>query len=381
MKPNIRFNGFSDEWVEKKLGEIANLYQPKTISSKELINKGVPVFGANGYIGYYSKANHLLDQVTISARGANTGHPSYVKGPVWITGNSMVVNIDDIPINKYFLYTLFLKYGFKKYVTGGAQPQLIRDVLLHVPIQLPTLPEQQKIGALFSKYDTIIGMREQKLAELNALKKGLLQQMFPKTGAKVPELRFEGFADEWVEKKLGQYTELITKGTTPKDKTGIGDVNFVKVENIINGEIYPTNKIKQHEHDNYLKRSQLEEKDILFSIAGTLGRTAIVNKSILPANTNQALAIIRGYDFDTDFLITSLTGNVVKEYIRRNPTVGAQPNLSLKQVGNLLVNTPNAEEQQKIGQLFKHLDTSILNEQTKIAQLKAQKQGLLQRML
>ena len=66
-------------------------------------------------------------------------------------------------------------------------------------------------------------------------------------------------------------------------------------------------------HDNYLKRSRLEEKDILFSIAGTLGRTAIVNKSILPANTNQALAIIRGYDFDTNFLITSLAGNVVKD--------------------------------------------------------------------
>ncbi|MFD2729182.1 restriction endonuclease subunit S, partial [Enterococcus camelliae] len=127
---------------------------------------------------------------------------------------------------------------------------------------------------------------------------------------------------------MGEYTKLITKGTTPKDKTGIGDVNFVKVENITNGKIYPVNKVKQKEHDSYLKRSRLEEKDILFSIAGTLGRTAIVTKSILPANTNQALAIIRGYDFDTDFLITSLSGNVVKEYIRRNPTVGAQPNLS-----------------------------------------------------
>lgn len=138
-----------------------------------------------------------------------------------------------------------------------------------------------------------------------------------------PQIRFQGFTDDWEERKLGQYTKLITKGTTPKDKTGIGDVNFVKVENITNGKIYPINKIKQHEHDNYLKRSRLEEKDILFSIAGTLGRTAIVSKSILPANTNQALAIIRGYDFDTNFLITSLAGHVVKEYIRRNPTVGA----------------------------------------------------------
>ena len=197
---------------------------------------------------------------------------------------------------------------------------------------------------------------------------------------KVPELRFPGFTDDWEERKLGQYTKLITKGTTPKDKTGIGDVNFVKVENITNGKIYPINKIKQNEHDNYLKRSRLEEKDILFSIAGTLGRTAIVNKSILPANTNQALAIIRGYDFDTNFLITSLAGNVVKEYIRRNPTVGAQPNLSLEQVGNLLVNTPNAEEQQKIGSFFKQLDDTIALHQFKLDLLKEQKKGFLQKM-
>ncbi|MCT1186503.1 restriction endonuclease subunit S [Lactococcus lactis] len=197
---------------------------------------------------------------------------------------------------------------------------------------------------------------------------------------KVPELRFKGFTDEWEERKLGQYTKLITKGTTPKEKTGIGDVNFVKVENITSGKIYPINKIKQNEHDNYLKRSRLEEKDILFSIAGTLGRTAIVNKSILPANTNQALAIIRGYDFDTNFLITSLAGNVVKEYIRRNPTVGAQPNLSLEQVGNLLVNTPNAEEQQKIGSFFKQLDDTIALHQRKLDLLKEQKKGYLQKM-
>ena len=197
---------------------------------------------------------------------------------------------------------------------------------------------------------------------------------------KVPELRFKGFTDDWEERKLGQYTKLITKGTTPKDKTGIGDVNFVKVENITNGKIYPINKIKQNEHDNYLKRSRLEEKDILFSIAGTLGRTAIVNKSILPANTNQALAIIRGYDFDTNFLITSLAGNVVKEYIQRNPTVGAQPNLSLEQVGNLLVNTPNAEEQQKIGSFFKQLDDTIALHQRKLDLLKEQKKGYLQKM-
>lgn len=105
----------------------------------------------------------------------------------------------------------------------------------------------------------------------------------------VPEIRFEGFTDDWEQYKMGDIASLITKGTTPLDKTDNGSVNFVKIENIniSNGEIVPVTKISIQEHEGYLKRSQLQENDILFSIAGTLGRVSIVNKEILPANTNQ----------------------------------------------------------------------------------------------
>lgn len=147
----------------------------------------------------------------------------------------------------------------------------------------------------------------------------------------------------------------------------MGNVNFIKVENLSNNQIHPVQKISQEEHDSYLKRSRLQANDILFSIAGTLGRIAIVSSSLLPANTNQALSIIRGYDFDSDFLITSLSGHVVAEYIRKNPTVGAQPNLSLEQVGNLIISSPIEEEQEKIGSFFKLLNHLItVNQRTTI---------------
>lgn len=197
---------------------------------------------------------------------------------------------------------------------------------------------------------------------------------------KSPQLRFEGFTDDWEERKLGEHTSLITKGTTPKDKSGNGTINFVKVENISNGVISSVSKISEDEHENYLKRSKLEDKDVLFSIAGTLGRTAVVDKSILPANTNQALAIIRGYDFDTYFLTTTLNGHVVAEFVRKNPTVGAQPNLSLEQVGKLIIGTPCKIEQNKIGTFFKQLDDFITLHQRKLDLLKEQKKGYLQKM-
>lgn len=143
--PELRFAGFADDWEERKLGEISKMYQPLTITGNDLLPDGVPVFGANGFIGFFSEANHIDDQVTISARGEGTGTPSYVHGPVWITGNSMVVNVGDFDIDKYFLFANLTANSLKKYVTGGAQPQLTRDVLVKVPITLPNTDEQKKL--------------------------------------------------------------------------------------------------------------------------------------------------------------------------------------------------------------------------------------------
>lgn len=94
----------------------------------------------------------------------------------------------------------------------------------------------------------------------------------------VPQLRFKGFTDDWEQRKLSDISSLITKGTTPLDKSGVGDVNFIKVENLdaSSGEIASCSKITREEHEGYLKRSRLKENDILFSIAGTLGRVGIV---------------------------------------------------------------------------------------------------------
>ncbi|HEL2028315.1 TPA: restriction endonuclease subunit S [Streptococcus suis] len=178
-KPALRFQGFEDDWEEVKLGEVAKMYQPQTITGGDLIEEGIPVFGANGYIGYYSDCNHVTDQVTISARGEGTGTPNFVKAPVWITGNSMVINVDENKdIDKKFLYSNFLAYDFKKYVSGGAQPQLTRDVLSLVKISIPTLPEQEAIGTFFQTLDQEIAQVEDKLASLKEMKKTLLRKLF-----------------------------------------------------------------------------------------------------------------------------------------------------------------------------------------------------------
>ena len=270
----------------------------------------------------------------------------------------------------------------EKFDESTGVPSLSKTVINSVGAFVPSYEEQQKIGSFFKQLDDTIALHQRKLDLLKEQKKGYLQKMFPKNGEKVPELRFAGFADDWEQRKLKEITSLITKGTTPKDKSGRGEVNFIKVENIdpFSGQINDSSKISFEEHEGYLKRSQLKENDILFSIAGTLGRTSVINKNLLPANTNQALAILRISEGKIPYIVTILKGRAVEDYIRKNPTVGAQPNLSLEQVGNLSIPFPSIPEQQQIGTFVAHLDTLIALHQRKLDLLKEQKKGFLQKM-
>lgn len=177
---------------------------------------------------------------------------------------------------------------------------------------------------------------------------------------KTPILRFKGFTDDWEQRQLRKLAKLITKGTTPQKYDG--NINFIKVENIEEVSINPKAKILESEHLGKLKRSILKENDILFSIAGSLGKVGLVNSAILPANTNQALAIIRlseSKDIEYNYIFNYLRSNYIQHFIRRLPSVGAQPNLSLKQINELVIKFPNYCEQQKISNMLDRLNNIL----------------------
>ncbi len=160
----------------------------------------------------------------------------------------------------------------------------------------------------------------------------------------------------WEKIKLGDLCEVITKGTTP---TSIGynftdsGIKFIKVESLTeSGEIIP-NKVAYIDEACHqaLKRSQLKKNDILFSIAGALGRIGIVKEDILPANTNQALAIIRlkkDSNAIVEFIAKYFNSNIVTDEIEKLRIGAAQQNLSLTQLNNLFVPLPPLHEQQRI---------------------------------
>ena len=177
-----------------------------------------------------------------------------------------------------------------------------------------------------------------------------------------PELRFPEFNDSWKRIKIHEITDSITKGTTPKNYSEEG-INFIKVENIENNQIININSyIHVNTHKNELSRSILEKNDLLFSIAGTLGRTAKVTEDILPANTNQALAILKINDLNAinvDYVQTRLNCSDIEKYIFQNLAVGAQPNLNLKQVGDIEIKLPSKSEQDKIQNFINSINKKI----------------------
>ena len=193
--------------------------------------------------------------------------------------------------------------------------------------------------------------------------------------------------DGWKEKQLSELSSLITKGTTP---TTYGHqyldegINFFRVENISDsGEIKhkPLKYISEKAHQD-LERSQLQNGDLLISIAGALGRSALVRDKDLPANINQAIAIVRlEENCDKEYIQYAIASPLVQKQVIDMKAGLAQSNLNLKQVGNIKTALPPIDEQRKIADVLQSVDEAITATQDVIDQTRKVKQGVLHRLL
>jgi len=142
-----------NNWQTKKLGEVCDIYQPKTISAKEMVPNGkYLVFGANGIIGRYDKYNHEEPQLLITCRGATCGSVNISEPKSWITGNAMVVRPKNASLDlKYLEYIFRGGLDMSKVITGAAQPQITRTNLEPIEIPIPPLSEQKRIAKLLDE--------------------------------------------------------------------------------------------------------------------------------------------------------------------------------------------------------------------------------------
>lgn len=166
-------------WEIKKLGDVCNLYQPKTISGEMLVEYGkYLVYGANGIIGRYNEYNHENSEVLLTCRGATCGTINISKPYSWVNGNAMVVQPKNNNIGKVYLQYLLKAVDWSKVITGAAQPQITRQSLSILDIPVPPLSEQEKIVAELDCLSGIIEKKKQQLKELDSLAQSIFYEMF-----------------------------------------------------------------------------------------------------------------------------------------------------------------------------------------------------------
>ena len=168
---------------------------------------------------------------------------------------------------------------------------------------------------------------------------------------------YQDLPSNWIKIRLSTISEIITKGTTPRggkvaySQSGIG---FLRAENIAGYDkldLSNLNYVDEESHNNYLKRSILKENDILITIAGTLGRTAIVPQQALPLNTNQAVAIVRLVNnrlINVKYLVYALNSPIIKSDLLAKSVDMAIPNLSLENIADCNISLPPLTEQKRI---------------------------------
>lgn len=176
-KQSLRFAEFTDKWQEMRLGDICEIYQPQTIPQSDFTKEGYNVYGANGIIGKYHSYNHEKEQIAIACRGNSCGAVNFTNPKSWITGNAMVINLDNSKnADKIFVYYMLLNSNLNYLVTGSGQPQITSNIKNH-SIKLPTLAEQKKIAQVLSACDKEIELLKSKFQYLKTQKKGLMQRL------------------------------------------------------------------------------------------------------------------------------------------------------------------------------------------------------------
>ena len=363
--PELRFAGFADDWEERKLSDIVdrfdNLRVPITASDRK--PGDTPYYGANGIQDYVEGFTHNGEFILVAEDGANDlkNYPvQYVNGKVWVNNHAHVLQGKKTITDNKFLMNAIKNFNIEPFLVGGGRAKLNADVMMKLNILLPTFVEQEKIGSLFSLLDKTIALHQRKLDLLKEQKKGFLQKMFPKNGAKVPELRFKGFTDDWEQRKLSNESTIIAGG----------DIDKSKLKEVGEYPIFAnalTNDGTVGYYDSYYR---VEAPAVTVTGRGDVGHAKARKVNFTPVV--RLLAVKSNHD--VDFLENAINNHKVLV-----ESTGV-PQLTAPQLGNYKIFFPTGEEQQKIGSFFKQLDDIIALHQRKLDLLKEQKKGFLQKM-
>ena len=375
--PELRFKGFTDDWEERKLGEYVNFLNGRAYKQSELLDKGkykvvrVGNFNTNDR-WYYSDLE--LDQNKYAQKGdllylwaTNFGPEIWSEEKVIYHYHIWKLELLNNNLDKQYLYTWLVtdKERIKQNTNGTTMVHVTKGNMEQRDFQFPGLNEQQKIGSFFKQLDNTIALHQRKLDLLKEQKKGYLQKMFPKNGAKVPELRFAGFADDWEERKLSDIADRFDNLRVPitaSDRKP-GDTPY-----------YGANGIQDYV-EGFTHNGE-------FILVAEDGANDLKNYPVQYVNgkvwVNNHAHVLQGKKTITDnkFLMNAIKNFNIEPFL----VGGGRAKLNADVMMKLNILLPTFVEQEKIGSLFSLLDKTIALHQRKLDLLKEQKKGFLQKM-
>nr|WP_297572713.1 restriction endonuclease subunit S [uncultured Peptostreptococcus sp.] len=394
--PKLRFPGFTDDWEQRKLGDISEFSKGNSYSKADLVIYGQPIIlYGRLYTNYETvirnvdtyvkeKPNSVLSkggEVIVPASGetaSDISRASVVENSGIILGGDLnIISVNESIIPTFLALTISngrQQKELSKRAQGKSVVHLRNSDLTKVDLLYPSSNEQNCICKFFKYLDNLITLHQRKLENLKNLKKGLHQKMFPKNGEKVPELRFPGFTDDWEQRKLGELGNVGMCKRIFKEQTfDEGDVPFFKI-GTFGGEADAF--ISRELFEEYKKKYPYPEKGaILISASGTIGRTVeFTGRDEYFQDSN-----IVWLKHDSRLLDSFL--KYVYECIKWNGIEGS----TIKRLynNNILkteIRLPEINEQKQISTFFKFIDNLITLHQRKLEHLQMQKKGLLQQM-
>ena len=375
--PEIRFEGFVGEWVKKRLEDFCSYHSSNLSYNSVIANGQYELYDANGVIGYSNDYFLDSDYITIIKDGSGVGRVRLLPKNTSFIGTMGAFKVKDSDIR--FLLCCLLITDFSKHVIGATIPHIYFSNYGKEEYFVPSIEEQSQIGSYFQNLDKQITLEQQKHVKLVTLKKAMLEKMFPKEGASVPEIRFEGFENKWNLKKLSELTNYKNGVGNENNQSDSGKYELINLNSIsINGGLKHSGKYNDE------TESTLCENDLVMILSDVghgdlLGRVAIIpenDKYVL----NQRVALLRpNNSINPKFLFYNINAN--QYYFKLQGAGMSQLNISRSSVENFMSYIPIIIiEQSKIGTYFQNLDKLISLQQQKIDKLKNIKKACLDKM-
>ena len=407
--PEIRFEGFTDPWEQRKLGDVGKKVTTKnadgalnetfTNSAERGIVSQLDYFdhditneaNVNGY--YVVRPNDFVYNPRISTIAPcgpinrNRLNRTGVMSPLYT-----VFSIDDgvckTYLEHYFKTSRWHDFMFLEGNTGARSDRFsISDSLFfEMPIWCPSLAEQEAIAQQLELTDNLITLHQRKHEKLCTVKKSMLDKMFPKPGETEPEIRFEGFTDPWEQRKLGELL-LFQNGFNGSSESFGSGIPLISVMDVLDDEFITHETIRGKARLNYEEASRycVEYGDVLFQRSSENQEDAGTSNVYLDQHVPSAFGgfVIRGKKVDeyNPIFIKYLLGS---SFIRKQITHRAQGaqhiNVSQDTLADVVLLMPSMREQEAVGLVFLHLANLITLHQRKLDLLKNMKKSLLDKM-